>query len=258
MPFGGMMVPLIALALGPDFDWRVIFWIGGVAPLAIGAAMYARLGESPEFAAARSTGKEEHARVSAILFGAGRAAATISLWLVSLATLIVLYLLLNWLPYLLAGMGFAPAQVAMIAFAFTVGGGFGALVLGFALGLAGRRATLLIANLAIPGLLIAFTQISAFGLLAPVAFGLGFFVIGSQFLIYGILPVYYPVQMRGTGVDWGVAVGRVGAVLGPLIAGRMLEGGASAQDIVAATIPAICLALAAIVVLLFFVRAQEA
>ncbi|GAA4516652.1 MULTISPECIES: hypothetical protein [Nonomuraea] len=31
--------------------------------------------------------------------------------------------------------------------------------------------------------------------------------------------------MRATGVGWGIGVGRVGAILSPLVAGRLLDAG---------------------------------
>lgn len=259
MPFGGMLVPLLALGLGPDFDWRTIFVAGGVAPILISAVMFAFLHESGEFlAVGRSAPDVRFAGTARILFGEGRGAATVALWTISLGTLVVLYLLLNWLPYLLSGMGFGPAEVAIIAFSFTAGGGFGALGLGWLLVKAGRRVTLLFAYLAIPIVLTVFSALTAFSTLTVVAFFLGVFVIGSQFVIYGILPLYYPVQIRGTGVGWAVAMGRVGAVLGPLFAGRMLEAGASSQEIMVATIPVVCVALVAIILLLFVLRAPNA
>ena len=59
----------------------------------------------------------------------------------------------------------------------------------------------------------------------------------------------YPSQVRGTGVGWGVAVGRLGSVAGPAIAAAVLEAGRSASDVMLAMLPAIVLAFVAVLIL---------
>jgi AAHS family 3-hydroxyphenylpropionic acid transporter len=56
--------------------------------------------------------------------------------------------------------------------------------------------------------------------------------------------------MRGTGVGAAVAVGRLGAVAGPLVAGYLLGTGQSEIVVIASSIPMILLAALSALVLL--------
>lgn len=38
-------------------------------------------------------------------------------------------------------------------------------------------------------------------------------------------PVVYDASVRATGVGWGIGIGRVGAILSPIVAGFLLDGG---------------------------------
>lgn len=255
IPFGGALVPLIALILGPEFDWRTIFWVGGVFPVLVGVVMIFLLPESAAYAAMRvqraAAGIQDRRSVATALFGAGRALPTLLLWSVFLMTLLVLYLLLNWLPFLMSGMGFTPGQAAKVSFAFTVGGGFGALALGVMMDRLGSRITFIVTYLAmaVAIFLLAQQDYPLFAVLL-IAFAVGFFVIGSQFMLYGITPTYYPLEVRATGIGWAIAIGRIGAVIGPLFAGKMLEAGIAPQDIILAVLPAIVIALVAAIALI--------
>ena len=58
----------------------------------------------------------------------------------------------------------------------------------------------------------------------------GFFLLGANYALYGVAPKYYPGPIRGTGSGASVAVGRVGSILGPLLAG-LLMGRRGERDI---------------------------
>ena len=49
MPAGGALAAFIAFAGGPTGDWRVIFYVGGIAPLVLAPIMAALLPESTLF-----------------------------------------------------------------------------------------------------------------------------------------------------------------------------------------------------------------
>ncbi len=55
-------------------------------------------------------------------------------------------------------------------------------------------------------------------------------------------PQYYAPAVRGTGVGAAIAAGRFGSALGPLLAGQLLGGGASAGQVVLSTVPIVLLA----------------
>ena len=53
----------------------------------------------------------------------------------------------------------------------------------------------------------------------------GFCLTGNQFAINAFAVSYYPTFIRSTGVGWCLAVGRIGAVVGPLVVGAVLALG---------------------------------
>jgi MFS transporter, AAHS family, 3-hydroxyphenylpropionic acid transporter len=55
--------------------------------------------------------------------------------------------------------------------------------------------------------------------------------------LYGMAPCYYGVSMRGAGVGASVAVGRLGAIFGPLLAAALLGAGAGASGVLLALLP---------------------
>ena len=65
----------------------------------------------------------------------------------------------------------------------------------------------------------------------------GVFLLGANYALYGAAASYYPRVTRGRGSGAAVAWGRFGAVLGPLVGGFLLAGGASAGTVVQAMIP---------------------
>ena len=46
--------------------------------------------------------------------------------------------------------------------------------------------------------------------------------IGGQILLYSYVAQYYPLTVRSTGIGWASAVGRSGAIIGPILIGMLL------------------------------------
>jgi MFS family permease len=49
--------------------------------------------------------------------------------------------------------------------------------------------------------------------------------------LYAFAPVIYPASIRTTGMGWAIGIGRIGAILAPLIAGALLDGGWAAPQL---------------------------
>jgi MFS family permease len=47
-------------------------------------------------------------------------------------------------------------------------------------------------------------------------------LIGSQVLVNVFMATHYPDDLRGPGINWALAVGRLGALLGPAIGGWII------------------------------------
>jgi AAHS family 3-hydroxyphenylpropionic acid transporter len=76
----------------------------------------------------------------------------------------------------------------------------------------------------------------------------GAFVIGCQGVLYAFGGIVYPTAVRATGVGTAAAVGRIGATLGPTIAGMLLSQGYGAAGGISSAIP--CIVVSALCMLL--------
>ena len=52
----------------------------------------------------------------------------------------------------------------------------------------------------------------------------GTFVFSAQVLIYAFVGQVYPARSRATGLGWTAGVGRIGAIVGPIVIGALLAG----------------------------------
>ncbi len=77
-----------------------------------------------------------------------------------------------------------------------------------------------------------------FSVALAVACALGFVVIGTQAGLNALAAKFYPTPIRSTGVGWPLGVGRVGSIVGPLVAGVMLGAGWAPKEIIASV--AVC------------------
>ena len=219
MPLGGAAAALFTASLPRDYDYRLVFMIGGLLPLALAPLALWRLRET-RVAAAHTD------RLSALtaLFGEGRTPSTLLLWTVQFPTLLIVYLMVNWLPTLVAGKNLGPAAGPQAAVLWNLGGIAGALVLARLTDRSGPRWVLTPAFLALVAAMVGLS--SAQGLVPVLAMSalVGVFSLGAQYAVYGLVPGYYPPSSRGAGAGAAVAAGRFGSILGPIVGGMIPQG----------------------------------
>ena len=245
MPFGGAVASLISM-LSASAHWRVIFIVGGAAPLLLAPLLQRLLHESAEFRRVTGElgpgrGRLPSGRFRAIL-REGRALPSILLWVSSFLGLLILYLILSWLPTLLVGNGFSKAEAAFVQVAFNVGGGIAALAIGQLLEGRARNPSILVAFLAVPLLVLMLSQAPpALGVVTLIVFGLGCAVLAAQGFLYSSAPRIYPTLIRGVGVGAAVAFGRVGSIVGPKLGGMLKAAGHSSSQLLLDILPLVIL-----------------
>ncbi len=102
--------------------------------------------------------------------------------------------------------------------------------------------------------LVAVFAVAAIGQLGhsaiPVSiaiFAAGFCVVGGQIAANALTAGYYPTSVRATGVGWALGIGRVGSIIGPLVAGVLIDAKWSTGALfMAAAAAAACAALASL------------
>lgn len=239
MPLGGAFASFISL-LTSAAQWRLIFIAGGVVPLLVAPAIMRWLPESLAFNRLKALATQTKT-VRGGLFAfieQGRLPRTLLLWASFFLALLTLYLLLNWLPTLLAGSGLAKAAVAIGMIGFNLGGGLAALYIGSQLETKLRHWGVLAVFVGLPLLLLWLASgPQGVALILAVVFGLGAAVVGAQAILYAFAPLCYPTRARGTGVGFAVAIGRIGSIVGPLLGGILVGSGRSSSQVLAGLLP---------------------
>ncbi len=241
---GAALGGLISAWLIPGFGWRAVFYFGGAAPLMLSVAMFFLLPESLHFLVLRGRNperwlnridssvapgsgtqyvvhEESKGGIPVVhLFREGRAAPTILLWVVNFLNLLNLYFLSNWLPTLIKDAGYSTSRAVLAGTTLQVGGILGTFALSWFINRLGfipaLTACFVIASVSIA--LIGQPALSL-TLLFVVVFVAGFCVVGCQPAVYALAATYYPTYLRSTGIGWGAGIGRIGAIIGPVLAG---------------------------------------
>ncbi len=266
---GSLLGGVLAHQLIPRFGWRAVFVAGGALPLlllpvlffvlpeslrflaltgrdrvAVAAALE-RLGsaETPESLGARLRAQEGQVRRSmGELFAQGRGRATAVLWIVFFMSLLDVYLLVSWLPTALNQAGIPAQNAIVLASLLQVGALLGTLLCGAGIDRFGGNTVL------IPAYVLGAASIAAIGVFSSSSFVIttiavimaGAGIIGGQTAANALAAATYPTQIRSTGVGWALGIGRVGSILGPLVAAGLLMVHVSVRGIfLVSAIPAL-------------------
>src|SRR5229473_908539 len=270
---GAALGGLLAAALIPQFGWRSVFVVGGVAPLLLVPILVLRLPESVRFLALTGRANDRVAELLALiapkaafapatqfvihepglagipvlhLFRDHRTLVTLLLWIVFFMSLLDLYFLSNWLPTVLNDLGASVSASAAIGSMLQVGGVVGTFALGSIIDRFSFRALALVYFLAV----FAVGAIGQLGhsvvFVTMAIFAAGFCIVGGQIAANALAATFYPTSIRATGVGWALGVGRVGSIIGPLVGGMLLTMKWSAGAVfLTAAVAALCAALAA-------------
>ncbi|MCH2000305.1 3-(3-hydroxy-phenyl)propionate transporter MhpT [Acinetobacter seifertii] len=241
IPFGGLLTSVVAMSLAGDAEWRHIFYIGGIAPILLIPLIMRFLPESNDYLQ-RKVHAQKTTPFLEVLFAKERRMSTIQLWISFFCTLVVLYFLLNWLPLLMGAQGLSKLQANYVQMGYNVGGILGSVLMGVLLDKLRMSFVIKLIYLGILFSLCCLAISPTVALLALSAVGCGLFIVGGQSALYGLAAMYYPTEMRGTGVGSAVAIGRIGSFAGPLMAGFLLSLGQSSTIVIGSSIPVILIA----------------
>ncbi|MFC0280133.1 MFS transporter [Falsigemmobacter intermedius] len=219
---GAVSTALLALIFLPEPGWRAMFVAGAVPGFVLTLALYlwlpqdSLLHEGPK--AAPRTGAAE-------LLSPARRVQTLAICVTSFMGLILVYGLNTWLPQLMISAGYDLAGGLWLLLLMNAGAIVGLLVsgrIGDRIGL--KAATVL--WFALGGLLLASLSVKmAPWLLNPVVFLTGSIVFSAQVLVYAYTAAAHPDGLRAAALGWAAGIGRIGAIMGPLIGGTLVTFG---------------------------------
>jgi AAHS family 4-hydroxybenzoate transporter-like MFS transporter len=167
------------------------------------------------------------------LFTEGRGALTLLLWVPFFTSFMILIFTTSWIPTLLRAGGLSVAQAGLAIALNSLGSFVGSASIGRLMDRFGAYGvlvpTFILASLATG--LLGFSTASF--TTAAIAISLsGLFAGASQTGVIALAAVVYPVAIRSTGVGWSMAIGRLGAVVGPILGGIFLNQGWRVDQII--------------------------
>jgi AAHS family 4-hydroxybenzoate transporter-like MFS transporter len=157
---------------------------------------------------------------------------TMLLWTAFFMSLLIIYMMTNWLPILIKDTGLTLSQAALISAMFQIGGTVGAVCLGATMDRFDPWRVLTFAYVVGAGFLWFIGQFCQdFLFLIIGVAGMGFCISGTQVGANALASGFYPTASRATGVAWAHGVGRIGSITGTLGGGALLGMGLSFNDI---------------------------
>ena len=245
---GGVMAALLGSWFTPDFGWQIMFFIAGI-PLFLLPVIWKFLPESLTFIVQQNKQAQARQIVARLapqlemkeqttfvlnhvdapesasvisLFKRGRATNTLLFWLAFFTCLLTMYALSSWLPKLMMAAGYSMDNSLMFMLVMNVGAVIGIVGGGILADRYHLKPVLMVLGMmgAIVMSLMGF-QSNQF-ILYILVFLAGAASIGSQMLLYSYVAQYYPLAVRSTGIGWSSAIGRMGAIVGPILIGGLL------------------------------------
>ncbi|ENX16512.1 hypothetical protein F894_00313 [Acinetobacter sp. CIP 51.11] len=257
MPVGAAILSLIA-ATEFGANWKNFFYLGGLLPIFAIPLMMLFLPESKEYLKAHNKTAAELAVAPQgsfkDLFNSDNLLRTLCIWVSYFFTLMVVYIMLSWLPSLFMELGFTRKDGSTAQFYFMVTATIGTIILGMLTDRWKKAYVILLMYGGILAGLLALNGASSLNQMYMAAALAGAFVIGCQGVLYAFGSIVYPTEVRGTGVGVASAVGRIGAMLGPVIAGQLLTAGFGAAGVISAAIP--CIIISALCMLFLVNRTK--
>lgn len=247
-PLGAALGGFLAAWMIPQFGWRSVLVLGGVAPLLLAVALMLKMPESVRFMVANRRPAERIraalARISpdalhassfvmteaapqtggkglGVVLSRSYLLGSVMLWLAYFMGLVIFYASINWMPILLKDAGLTPRSATLISALFPLGG-VGAVLLGVLMDRfnPNRMVAACYALTAVSVYCIG-QAVGNIGLLVLIVFVAGVLMNTAQSSMPALAAAFYPTEGRGTGVAWMLGVGRFGGIAGSFLVAEL-------------------------------------
>ncbi len=245
---GGMTSALLGAWLVADFGWQIMFYIAGIPTLLL-PIIWKMLPESLMFLVKAQDHHKANRIVQKLapkqpidnqtqlvldeptkgddapiraLFQKNRGISTVMFWTAFFMCLLMVYALASWLPKLMIQAGYSLGASMLFLFALNIGGMVGAIgggVLADKFHIKPVLTTMFTLG-AVALILLGYNSPQL--VLYSLIFVAGATTIGAQILLYTFVAQYYPTAVRTTAMGWASGVGRIGAIVGPILTGALL------------------------------------
>jgi putative MFS transporter len=163
----------------------------------------------------------------AALFSRELRARTASLWIVWACVNFAYYGAFIWIPSILYADGFDLVKSFGFTLIITLAQLPGYAASAWLIEVWGRRVTLSVFLAGSAASAFAFGTVSSAGWIIGFGMALSFFNLGAWGALYAVTPEIYPTSLRGTGSGSAATIGRVAAIVAPLMVPVLLSAGGS-------------------------------
>jgi AAHS family benzoate transporter-like MFS transporter len=264
---GTVAASLTSLSLLERYGFRPVYAAGAIALVLVPIA-WKHLPESPSFLRARQRAAEAE-RVEATygmpctseapapanfasptrsLFSAGYTRPTLTLWAITILSLLTIFGVSTWLPQVMRNAGYGVGSSVSFLLAYSVGAVIGTVLASAASQKFGPKRLVIVGFVSAAAALLLMSTNPPSAVLAVLAAVAGFGGLGTQNMINDYVAQFYPAGIRATGLGWALAVGRAGAIAGPAY-GALVIGFGGGVPLVAAAFALPALAGAALMLL---------
>ena len=248
-PLGAAFGGFLAAWMIPQFGWRSVLQLGGIAPLALAAVMLVLLPESVRYMVAKAQPVEKIraalARISeraanaasftmsesrpsaagkggvAVVLAPQYIVGSVMLWIAYFMGLMIFYSLINWMPILFKDAGIEPRSATLIAALFPLGG-CGAVLFGWLMDRFNANKIVAFGFIVTAALIYAIGQAAGnVGGLVAIVFVAGAFMNTAQSSLPALAAAFYPTSGRATGVSWMLGFGRFGGIAGSFLVAEL-------------------------------------
>lgn len=243
----------------PSYGWGSVFVAGGICSLLVVIPVLLVLPESVKFLAQKGRRPDKVAAVlgrvqpgltfpegtsfvvgpigvdtkpfnPAMLFRGPLKRITPLLWVAYMCSSALIYYLAFWGPILNERMGFSVSAAANIAACAAVAGCVGQLIIGRFIDRRGAGTTGVMPLLAVPTLLVIGLITLQPALYIAVLMFAHIVIVGGHGGMHSIASIFYRPAIRSNGGAWATSIAKFGAMVGPLLAGVLLDAGLKAQQ----------------------------
>lgn len=244
---GGILVALTAKELIESHGWQWVFFVAGL-PVVLIPFILKTMPESAAFLIKKGRKSEVYALVKRVdpdfditkqpelvgvaesksqapviaLFREGRGFSTVMIWAAFMTGLFMVYALNSWLTKLMAMAGYSLGSALNFVIVFNVGAIVGALGGGWLSDKMNIKHVLVTFYAIGAASLIALAYTKSTDMLFLVVFVVGASTLGTQLLAYAYAGDFYPLSMRSTGVGFASGIGRIGAIVAPVLIGWLV------------------------------------
>ena len=246
---GGILAAVLGKQFIGEYGWQIVFFAAGVPVLLI-PFIFKSMPESLPYLVAHNDDSHLRKVISRIqpgfkmeaheefllpaedksqgtpigkLFSDGRSVSTVMFWIAFFTGLFMVYALSSWLTKLMAMSGYSLGSALSFVIALNLGAIVGAVCGGW---LADKFHIkwVLVTMYALGGIFLYMMTIkTSTEMLYLIIGAVGACSTGAQIVAYAYCGQFYPMAIRSTGIGFAAGIGRLGAILAPVLIGQIVS-----------------------------------